>query len=1532
MAVLPRNMLDNPYCATAATGWAAVGPAGYTAGARVTGLTLTEKATGWRSTKGTATSGEYFGASPWVTLTAADEGKAFAATVQFYSSVAISASTARIVMDFRDGSSTGLTELSVTMSALAANTARRLTVWGVAPKNARMVRVRVAHNVATTAALTLTAARIDAWIADTLPYADGATAGWAWTGTAGASTSVGPDSTPAAPTTNDALRKRVTDELKAWKTWLTENAARGYVGEFGGVTVWGYYNQAAEQTLWDDLLEVYLDQLDASEIAGTAWASGREWGAGYPLGIHVGPAVNDALSMTRSASGLLAGHPSRGQLPLGVNLSGAEQGVGISGGGTVRNSTTGYVHTQADFNYLYANGVRVVRLPVAWERIQPTLGSALVVGDLNNMISYAKIAGIRVIIDLHNYGRYTLANGTTVYQMGDANLTQALFNDLWTKMSANIEGSDVRRNTVIGYGLMNEPNALPGGAATWEAYSQAAVTAIRAANDQHTIYVGGYTFSSLFEWRTWHPDGWITDPANNFVYEAHHYWDTTSMLGSRSGTYQQNNGAGGQEIMKYATELAAANAAQNPTNLLKSDFTNGPNAEQFPTQFGFGVVNGRGRLTPTGGEGTYTAYKSANNRQLTEVFFEVTAVTAAKAPFPGANNAQNGNILSVVSAANPGVRFVIEHNPNTGTLTFGNHGSNNDNYYEAAGSPNVTYSPTTHRWWRIRRGNGNIYWETSADGVTYTIRRQIVQPTWSANDVQVSIESNRDDGPYGSYFEFDNINNVPAAVPSYATRFVGGLADGINENATWEWTGNVPTWVQGATNVFTAGTAIDTTALANKASNPYPGNTASTANQRCEIIPDGANPEYYSNNTRGYWGLAVRLGDSFPVYATSWQVITQWKNESTGSPPFEMKIGDGKLYLDGNSGAWKKEICSVYPGRTYKIVVDATLTESIATSRVSVWVNGIQYVTDSYPTGSAGFLYPGQRAYWKVGIYRDINILEEAKLLWGALAYDTTDRQLVQNYMDASVAPEGSLDRQIGAVSGGQVVGTMVSRKDGSIQRVPTGADPKRMVWTKTTSPARVDERATVPAIERGTKDRYLGNIPTRATAVGLLRGAKEWFISRGDQRSTLYELDASWSSELVRVVTGAVSYALGRSKTRGITATPTGATVQRMGAAKSSTVTLVPERSIQPLMGRSKSRTVGAIPTGATVATMARSKTRSFLDIGNGQSVYPVARAKSRTLGLITERSDLYRPSNVKADLLGRIDEVSAGWPVGASKSRTLGMVQEGTTLDRPYLGISTELGVVNERTTAGRLSWTKSRALGLVPGGQTVGSLLRSKTRTFAKVTTGQIVEWLLRSKTGRFIAISSNSTSVRFGWTKTRTVTPTAERSDSARISSSKTFTLTQIITRDDAKRMAGSKTRSLLDVGNGEMVGRFNRSKTRTLGVVQERATYAAPYLGVTTELGVVLEGSVSAGMAGSKSSGFGQIAENADMRLAVARSKTLGRIASGERMEIYFDSAFRMEAIRTEQIVAGEPFRSRFKSGSGNKASNEVRRKLRAYHV
>jgi len=80
--------------------------------------------------------------------------------------------------------------------------------------------------------------------------------------------------------------------------------------------------------------------------------------------------------------------------------------------------------------------------------------------------------------------------------------------------------------------------------------------------------------------------------------------------------------------------------------------------------------------------------------------------------------------------------------------------------YGDVGEVALAYSPTDHAWVRLREAAGSLYWETSPDGVTWTVRRTAASPTWVSNaNLSVVLAGHRDSGT-GDYSQFDNFNIV----------------------------------------------------------------------------------------------------------------------------------------------------------------------------------------------------------------------------------------------------------------------------------------------------------------------------------------------------------------------------------------------------------------------------------------------------------------------------------------------------------------------------------------------------------------------------------------------------------------------------------------------------------------------------------------------------------------------------------------------------------------------------------------------------
>ncbi|MBI3883133.1 MAG: cellulase family glycosylhydrolase [Sphingobacteriales bacterium] len=144
------------------------------------------------------------------------------------------------------------------------------------------------------------------------------------------------------------------------------------------------------------------------------------------------------------------------------------------------------------------------------------------------LLGWCTSNNIYVIIDLH---------ATPGSQGADANIADPLLtNDLWNrtfngrkiyqqivvKLWQTIATREKDNNTVAMYDLINEPNSVPGGAATIFDVMNKSINAIRTLGDTHLILIEGDGFGNEF--------GNSIKPANfdvrtNLVYNSHRYGD-----------------------------------------------------------------------------------------------------------------------------------------------------------------------------------------------------------------------------------------------------------------------------------------------------------------------------------------------------------------------------------------------------------------------------------------------------------------------------------------------------------------------------------------------------------------------------------------------------------------------------------------------------------------------------------------------------------------------------------------------------------------------------------------------------------------------------------------------------------------------------------------------------------------------------------------------------------------------------------------------------------------------------------------------
>ena len=352
------------------------------------------------------------------------------------------------------------------------------------------------------------------------------------------------------------LEHKTYDDLRDFTGWLRRERARGFVGEVNWPNnVQRNFGDAAR---WNSLGEKWYQWADSSKLWVTMWAvdEWQRWG-GFWLTAYTskGDGSSRPLSRQMAQAPVLEHHGSTRYYRRGVNVSGAE---GLHNDRFsnrrpgVYNDDYWYA-SQQSMNYLARRGVKVIRLPFRWERIQPVPGGQLRRGELRQLkaaVGRARAARLRVILDVHNYGGYTVdrGRGPVRLALGSSSLPASKFFDLWGRLSNQFKGNP----TVLAYDLMNEPAGQGGissaghgsSAKAWEAYTQRCLATIRQNRDRKLIMIPMY--SGMGKVSSTHPKKWISDPARHHMYTAHQYFDT----------YRGPGTGGGHYVNSYSNEVA----------------------------------------------------------------------------------------------------------------------------------------------------------------------------------------------------------------------------------------------------------------------------------------------------------------------------------------------------------------------------------------------------------------------------------------------------------------------------------------------------------------------------------------------------------------------------------------------------------------------------------------------------------------------------------------------------------------------------------------------------------------------------------------------------------------------------------------------------------------------------------------------------------------------------------------------------------------------------------------------------------------
>lgn len=352
-----------------------------------------------------------------------------------------------------------------------------------------------------------------------------------------------------APCRYDAVTSRALNQLQVFTGWLHAHHAHGVVGEVG-------WPDGPDANRWNALASTWYRDAVSAGVGTFGWAGAEQWPASYHLAVYRShqPATAGArLDVAGPQAHVVERYLGSTAAPRGIALADGSFGASVTDGhySSRQPGTYGADYrypSRASLEYLHARGIGSVRMAFQWERLQPHPGgplSQVELGRLHRVLASAAAARLRVVLDLHNYGRFVDV-GTDgrrrVLVLGSPELPASDLADLWQRLAGSVSGAPA----LAGYGLMNEPHDLPGGARAWELASQLAVDAVRTVDRRTPVLVAGYASSSAASWATEHPRPWVLDASGPVLYEAHQYFDHDG-----SGTYPRRYAAEETDARKH---------------------------------------------------------------------------------------------------------------------------------------------------------------------------------------------------------------------------------------------------------------------------------------------------------------------------------------------------------------------------------------------------------------------------------------------------------------------------------------------------------------------------------------------------------------------------------------------------------------------------------------------------------------------------------------------------------------------------------------------------------------------------------------------------------------------------------------------------------------------------------------------------------------------------------------------------------------------------------------------------------------------
>ncbi|PAZ15687.1 hypothetical protein CLM62_12890 [Streptomyces sp. SA15] len=197
--------------------------------------------------------------------------------------------------------------------------------------------------------------------------------------------------------------------------------------------------------------------------------------------------------------------------------------------------------------------------------------------------------------------------------------------------------------------------------------------------------------------------------------------------------------------ISVATFTPQSGSSPYPIDQLSDDFDdNQVNTALWPTVYGGASETGgrcRVRLDP----GVFSGFRTVRQWTLTG-----SKVTARLIAVPAAGGSSTATASMWVHSTTAGTRVGWSYNPVTNVLSCQNQVSFSD-----GSAVSLTYSAYDHMWLRVREASGTVYWESSRDGATWTVRRSLATPAWVTSETLDFEFTGTRTGGTGDYVEWD---------------------------------------------------------------------------------------------------------------------------------------------------------------------------------------------------------------------------------------------------------------------------------------------------------------------------------------------------------------------------------------------------------------------------------------------------------------------------------------------------------------------------------------------------------------------------------------------------------------------------------------------------------------------------------------------------------------------------------------------------------------------------------------------------------